>query len=227
MQSGEFITETWFMALLISMVSVMVFLFGAMFLVRRRQLLSKKTMTPSRSNGGVLTTPMASKHEAPLWLEKESLPDYTSFVPDYSKLTPNDYHRKECSSNGIGITSQCNGFLHHGSVNLHSNPLHQGEFSRPDKLEYSSEKCFPISGRSYKDYSNMQVQDYASPNVGSDSNRTSQIADYAEVDANLCNKDSGSTSPAPYATTTLVAGSKRMVTFFLDISIQISKKLKI
>ncbi|KAJ8911147.1 hypothetical protein NQ315_008332 [Exocentrus adspersus] len=208
MQSGDFITETWFMALLISMVSVMILLFGAMFLVRRRQLLSKKTMTPSRSNGGVLTTPMSSKHEAPLWLEKDNLPDYTSTLPEYSKLTPNEYHRKDCTSNGL--TSQCNGLLYHGSMNLHSNPLHQNEFSRSDKLEYSSEKCYPINARGYKDYSNMQIQDYASPNLGPDSSRTSQIADYAEVDASLCNKGSGSTSPAPYATTTLVSGNKRM-----------------
>ncbi|KAJ8939803.1 hypothetical protein NQ314_010977 [Rhamnusium bicolor] len=208
MQSGDFITETWFMALLISMVSVMVLLFGAMFLVRKRQMLSKKTMTPSRSNGGVLTTPMASKQEAPLWLEKETLPDYSSTLPEYSKLTPQEYNRKEYNINGVG--PQCNGLLHHGSVNLHSNPLHQNEFSRPDKLEYSSEKCYPISRRNYKDYSNMQVQEYASPNLGPDSNRMSQIADYAEVDTNMCKQGTGSTSPAPYATTTLVAG-KRMV----------------
>ncbi|KAJ8973843.1 hypothetical protein NQ317_016397, partial [Molorchus minor] len=204
---GDFITETWFMALLISMVSVMVFLFGAMFFVRRRQMLSRKTMTPSRSNGGVLTTPMASKHETPLWLEKENLPDYSSALPEYSKLTSQEYSRKEYI-NGFG--SQCNGLLHHGSVNLRSNPLHKSEFSRPDKLEYSSEKCYPVNG-SYKDYSSMQVQEYASPNIGLESNKMSQMADYAEVDTNVCKFDSGSTSPAPYATTTLVAGTKRMI----------------
>ncbi|EFA09265.2 robo3 [Tribolium castaneum] len=148
MQSGDFITETWFMALLISMVSVMVLLFGAMLLVRRRQMLTKKTLTPSRSNGAVLTTPLASKTETPLWLDKDALPDYSNSLPEYSKLTP--------------------------EVNLHLNP-------RPDHLDCSKY---------------MQVEkEYASPN----------LADYAEVEASQV------TSPAPYATTTLVTGGRRMV----------------
>jgi hypothetical protein len=40
---GDFLTETWFIALLGSMVAVMVLLFAAMLLVRRRQLLNKKS----------------------------------------------------------------------------------------------------------------------------------------------------------------------------------------
>lgn len=210
MQSGDFITETWFMALLISMVSVMIILFGAMFFVRRRQLLAKKSMTPSRSNGAVLTTPLDAKHEAPLWLDKDTLPDYSSTLPEYSRLTSEEYKRKGFAMNGS--VPQSNGVHYHGSVNLHSNPLHQGEFTRPDNLEYSSEKCFPISGRKYEDFSNMQVQEYASPNL--DTNKISQVADYAEVNANVGDvgrSNGGSTSPAPYATTTLVAGGKRMV----------------
>lgn len=158
-QAGDFITETWFMALLISMVSVMVLLFGAMFLVRRRQLLSKKTMTPSRSNGGVLTTPIASKHEVPLWMDKDALPDYSATLPEYSKL------QQELGGAG---------------VNLHTNPIQQ----RPNHLEYKY----------------MQVQEYASPN----SARGSQIADYAEVEV----PNVEATSPAPYATTTLVTGRR-------------------
>lgn len=43
---NDFLTETWFMALLGSMVAVMLLLFGAMLLVRRRQLLTKKTTLP-------------------------------------------------------------------------------------------------------------------------------------------------------------------------------------
>lgn len=98
---GDFITETWFMALLISMVTVMVLLFAAMLLVRRRHMLAKKTMTTSRSNGGVLSTPLALKHEAPLWLDKDTLPDYhSSTLPDYSKL------------NGQGYYSSLNGHVH-------------------------------------------------------------------------------------------------------------------
>jgi hypothetical protein len=40
---SDFLTETWFIALLGSMVAVMVLLFAAMLLVRRRQLLTKKS----------------------------------------------------------------------------------------------------------------------------------------------------------------------------------------
>lgn len=174
----------------------MVLLFVAMLLVRRRQMLSKKTMTPSRSNGGVLTTPISSRHDAPpLWLEKDTLPDYSATLPEYSKLTPSEY------SNGCIP----NGQLLHNNINLHPNPLHQKEYSRPDKLDYDKS----YSNRKYnKDYGSMQVQEYASPNL--ESNRTSQIADYAEVDANLANQDSGAISPAPYATTTLVTGNRRI-----------------
>lgn len=107
MQSGDFITETWFMALLISMVSVMILLFGAMIFVRRRQLLSKKSLTPSRSNGAVLTTPLDVKHEAPLWLDKENLPDYSSTtLPEYSKLNPGVQKRKEYVYNG-SVSNGC------------------------------------------------------------------------------------------------------------------------
>lgn len=192
------------MALLISMVSVMVVLFGAMLLVRRRQMLSKKTLTPSRSNGGVLTTPLASKHETPLWLDKDTLPDYASTLPEYSKLTPQEY----TSQNGVCS----NGLVHHGSVNMHSNPLHQKNEcnNRPDRLEYSSEKNYPMSGHKYKDYDNMQIQEYASPNLDPDSNRASQIADYAEVDATMGLQSNGAVSPAPYATTTLVTSGRRI-----------------
>ncbi|KAK9503659.1 hypothetical protein O3M35_010174 [Rhynocoris fuscipes] len=85
---NDFLTETWFMALLGSMVAVMLLLFGAMLLVRRRQLLTKKTTLPgnSRSNGGILATPLSLKaavglphpmstalvphpHDSTLWIE--------------------------------------------------------------------------------------------------------------------------------------------------------------
>ncbi|CAH0564810.1 unnamed protein product [Brassicogethes aeneus] len=197
MQSSDFITETWFMALLISMVSVMVVLFGAMLFVRRRQMLSKKTMTPSRSNGRVLSTPLASKHEAPLWLDKETLPEYATTLPEYSKLNPHEY--RDYINNGSPANN---------SVNLHNNPMHPNEYSRPNDLEYTSEKSFPM--RKYKDYPGIQVQEYASPNLGSDSNRNSQNAEYAEVDSTLIQQDSsGACSPAPYATTTLVTGGRK------------------
>lgn len=206
MQTGDFITETWFMALLISMILVMVLLFGAMFFVRRRQLLSKKTMTPSRSNGGVLSTPLASKQEAPLWLDKD-IPDYTSTFPEYSKLTQNrEYSSSQRKEYSNGSLPQGN-----SNINLHTNPLHYKEqysVARPDNLEYGSESGYPV--RKFNDYNLMQVQEYASPNLGND--RGSQIADYAEVDATLAsNHEKGNISPAPYATTTLVTGSRRLI----------------
>ncbi|XP_050311425.1 roundabout homolog 2-like [Anthonomus grandis grandis] len=201
MQPDNFVTETWFMALLISMILVMVILFGAMFFVRRRQLLSKKTMTPSRSNGGVLSTPLATKQETPLWLDKD-VPDYATTFPEYSKLNPEYPGRNPEYSNGSLPTQN-------GNINLHTNPLH-AQYNRPDKLEYGSESGYPI-GRKYNDYNLLQVQEYASPNVGNE--RGSQMADYAEVDANIgsVKAGSGSTSPAPYATTTLVTGSRRVL----------------
>lgn len=104
MRPGDFITETWFMALLISMVTVMVLLFAAMLLVRRRQMLAKKTMTASRSNGAVLTTPLGMKQDVPLWLDKDTLPDYTtSTLPEYSKLNGHqEYSRVDYNSlNGM------------------------------------------------------------------------------------------------------------------------------
>ncbi|RZF42615.1 hypothetical protein LSTR_LSTR001410 [Laodelphax striatellus] len=59
---SEFLTETWFMALLGSMVAVMVLLFASMLIVRRHQLLNKKSTLPdSRSNGGILATPLSLK----------------------------------------------------------------------------------------------------------------------------------------------------------------------
>lgn len=204
---GDFITETWFVALLISMVSVMVLLFGAMFFVRRRQLLSKKTMTPSRSNGAVLTTPLALKHEAPLWLDKDPLPDYATTLPEYAKLNT-EYN----SLNG----------------QLPGHSSHPKEYSRPDRLEYNrinpdkeyarkdlslegvTKTYVPTNQIGHKDYNNMQVQDYASPNIGPE--ERGQLADYAEVEATagavgVPNQEPS--SPEPYATTTLVTGSRR------------------
>ncbi|XP_017779300.1 PREDICTED: protein sax-3-like, partial [Nicrophorus vespilloides] len=191
MQPGDFITETWFLALLISMVTVMVLLFGAMLLVRRRQMLSKKTIPPSRSNGGVLNTPITGKLDPPLWMDKDNLPDYSSTLPDYTKFTTQqDYNRMEYNSlNGPKLTK--NGI----SINLHTNPLHQEKYARPNQLEYSTEPNGSVSYKALTDRSNMQVQEYASPNV-------ERVSDYAEV-------NTSATSPAPYATTTLVTGSRR------------------
>ncbi|XP_045476032.1 roundabout homolog 1-like isoform X2 [Harmonia axyridis] len=196
---GDFLTETWFLALLICLITVMLLLFAAMLFVRRRQMLLEKTMTPSRSNGGVLSTPMAHKQDTPLWLDK-NLPEYTSTLPDYSKLNQHTYDAQN------GVVAQCNGAYH--GINLHHNPLHATDYSRPDRLEYKPENGYPLTAQ-FKDFNSMQVQEYASPNV--DSNRTSQNAEYAEVDPNVgAHTSSGTTSPAPYATTTLVTGGRRV-----------------
>lgn len=213
---GDFITETWFVALLISMVLVMILLFGAMFLVRRRQLLSKKTMTPSRSNGAVLATPLALKHDAPLWLDKDPLPEYASTLPEYAKLNSQDYAR---------INSEYNSLNGQKDYPSHSHP--PKEYSRPDRLDYNrinpdkeyARKDLSIDGvpktyvpgsQMHKDYNNLQVQDYASPNIGQDGER-GQLADYAEVEATAMAQtlNQEPTSPEPYATTTLVTGSRR------------------
>jgi len=45
-RGSYFLTETWFIALLGSMVAVMVLLFAAMLFVRRRQILMKKSTLP-------------------------------------------------------------------------------------------------------------------------------------------------------------------------------------
>lgn len=60
--SADFLTETWFIALLGSMVAVMVLLFAAMLYVRRRHMMTKKSLSNTpRSNGAVLNTPLSLK----------------------------------------------------------------------------------------------------------------------------------------------------------------------
>ncbi|KRT83579.1 Immunoglobulin, partial [Oryctes borbonicus] len=231
MQEIEFITETWFMALLISMVSVMILLFVAMLLVRRRQMLSKKTIPASRSNGGVLSTPtVGSKHDPPLWLDKESIPEFASTLPDYGKLPSQDYNGLEYNNGSLNCQKeypvhQANGILKQNNINLHTNPLHRKEYARPDRLDYNasdnktnysvnlSGMCndFEPNGRKLKDYRNMQIlQDYASPNLDHPHRVPSQLADYAEVDQTAMVLNNGAISPAPYATTTLVTGTRRI-----------------
>nr|CAI5851624.1 unnamed protein product [Callosobruchus analis] len=204
--SGDFITETWFMALLVSMVSVMVLLFVAMVLVRRRQLANGKKVLTSRTNGHVLKGDCSTPQPPPLWLDKSTVPEYTitatdrgTPLPDYSKACAGMRRNSKCLTNGSVPE-------YHGSINLQTNPLYK-EFSRPDSLHYSSEKYYPIT-RKYKDYSCLQVQEYASPNLQPEKT----IADYAEVNTsgNHTRKNGGNTSPAPYATTTLVSGTKKM-----------------
>ncbi|XP_039293123.1 roundabout homolog 2 isoform X2 [Nilaparvata lugens] len=106
---SEFLTETWFMALLGSMVAVMVLLFASMLIVRRHQLLNKKSTLPdSRSNGGILATPLSLKAavslthplscapptDSSLWIEphrshhseKTSTNQLLGSMPDYAEV---------------------------------------------------------------------------------------------------------------------------------------------
>ncbi|VEN62788.1 unnamed protein product, partial [Callosobruchus maculatus] len=203
--SGDFITETWFMALLVSMVSVMVFLFVAMMLVRRRQLANgKKSLTP-RTNGHIVKGDSAPSQPPPLWLDKSAVPEYSA---NGDRNTPLPDYARACAGIRRDSKALANGSIpeYHGSINLQANPLHP-EFSRPESLHYSSEKYYPIMGK-YKDYSCMQVQEYASPNL-----HPEKSDDYAEVNTSGNNggDNGGKTSPAPYATTTLVAGAKKML----------------
>jgi hypothetical protein len=71
---GDFLTETWFIALLGSMVAVMVLLFAAMLLVRRRQLLTKKS-TLSNIRGKMLQLDNCDLHIA--------LPITVTFILQY------------------------------------------------------------------------------------------------------------------------------------------------
>ncbi|CAH1998252.1 unnamed protein product [Acanthoscelides obtectus] len=202
--SGDFITETWFMALLVSMVSVMVLLFAAMMLVRRRQLANGKKSLTSRTNGHVLKGDCPVSQPPPLWLDKSTVPEYTVTATD--RDTPLPDYAKACAGIRNHSKGLSNGSVpeYHGSINLQTNPLYK-EFSRPDSLHYSSEKYYPIT-RKYKDYSCLQVQEYASPNIQPEKT----IGDYAEVNNSGIHgrANGGNTSPAPYATTTLVSGKK-------------------
>ncbi|XP_054281738.1 protein sax-3-like [Macrosteles quadrilineatus] len=88
--SSEFVTETWFVALLGSLLTVMLLMFAAMLIVRRRQLLAKKTNLPDcHSNAGVLATPVNLKSgtqtEASLWIEPKTL-GQSRTTPDYAEV---------------------------------------------------------------------------------------------------------------------------------------------
>jgi ribosomal protein S24E len=80
---GDFLTETWFIALLGSMVAVMVLLFAAMLLVRRRQLLNKKSAL-SNING-------KQKNDIKIWYHRSVAGKRKSFFrfkiyPSYTDL---------------------------------------------------------------------------------------------------------------------------------------------
>uniref|UniRef100_A0A1B6K3M3 Fibronectin type-III domain-containing protein n=1 Tax=Homalodisca liturata TaxID=320908 RepID=A0A1B6K3M3_9HEMI len=95
--SSEFVTETWFVALLGSLLTVMLLMFAAMLIVRRRQLLAKKSNLPGCQNGGGVTPtpvslktslnlpPLATQSEASLWIEPKTLAQPHT-TPDYAEV---------------------------------------------------------------------------------------------------------------------------------------------
>uniref|UniRef100_A0A8D8UA12 Roundabout homolog 1 n=1 Tax=Cacopsylla melanoneura TaxID=428564 RepID=A0A8D8UA12_9HEMI len=103
---GAWLSAPWFIALLTSMVAVMCLLFLAMFLVRRRTLHAKKSSLDSRSNGGILVTPISLKaavglphpitqggltsgsNEPGLWIESTHTPSSVKWTGDGGCLLP-------------------------------------------------------------------------------------------------------------------------------------------
>lgn len=220
----DFIAETWFMALLISMVTVMVVLFVAMLLMRRQQLIAKKSLPVSRSNGGVLVTPLSLKHDPPLWMGKDALPEYSTTLPEYSKLnvhgngTQFSYINgpKECSAQHNLL--HCNSEKQYDIVNIRANPLHQTIYGTSsdvlDKDHTGTLRKLSDLRRSYhkklKDFGSVKSQHYENPNARPNVLHFSQVADYAEVNPNVIHHTNCITSPEPYATTTLVTGPRRV-----------------
>ncbi|XP_068082136.1 roundabout homolog 2-like [Anabrus simplex] len=198
LNGGDFLTETWFIALLGSMVAVMVLLFAAMLLVRRRQLLTKKSTLPglheSRSNGGVLATPLSLK--AAIGLAHPSNATSHSSIPHDSSLWienrpgPNGWRHSEASDRESCTMSESR-LLNNGSIIV------------------------------------TALNDYAETGIAKSSDSSDATPAYAEVEAThaslttfqgrrgyMEDRCSGglpsdnSNSPAPYATTTLVGSSR-------------------
>ncbi|PSN52194.1 hypothetical protein C0J52_06109 [Blattella germanica] len=203
---GDFLTETWFIALLGSMVAVMVLLFAAMLLVRRRQLLTKKstlTNLDSRSNGGVLATPLSLKSATGL-PHPLTTPTPHSSLPHDSSLwienRPNCWRNSENSDKDSRSLSESR-LLHNGS----------------------------IVTATLNDYAETGMLKSGGSESGMNTPGSDAMPAYAEVDQNHsgalttfqglrgCNDDrcggpgssDGSSSPAPYATTTLVGSSRQ------------------
>lgn len=160
MKNSDFFSEPWFFILLTSMILVMVLLFIAMFLVRRKQLNSKKSsFFETRSNGAILGTPVSLKATV-------GLPH-----PISASLLPPLNSRKEDASFWIDGSKSQN---------------YISENSSWRQSEYSEKE-------------------------------TAQLPDYAEVTAARPNgsfstfgeKIEEPSSPAPYATTTLLPPRNR------------------
>ncbi|PNF20482.1 hypothetical protein B7P43_G06268 [Cryptotermes secundus] len=186
------------------MVAVMVLLFAAMLLVRRRQLLTKKStlsnIRDSCSNGGVLATPLSLKAAAglphPLTMPApHSLPQDSSL---WIENRPNCWRNSENSDKDTRSLSESR-LLHNGS----------------------------IVTATLNDYAETGMLKQAGSGSGINTPGSDAMPAYAEVDPNHmaalttfqghrgCDErcggpgsSDGSSSPAPYATTTLVGSSR-------------------
>lgn len=196
MSGSDFLTETWFIALLGSMVAVMVLLFAAMLLVRRRQLLSKKSTLPnlhdSRSNGGVLTTPLSLKaavglphplanashgslpHDSSLWIENRHGPPTSWRHSETSDKETCSMSESRLLNNGSIVTTTLNDYAETGMLKSAASPSSE---TTPAYAEVDA---------SHAALTTFRCDERCSGAMGSE----------------------GSGSPAPYATTTLVGSSR-------------------
>lgn len=163
--NSYFLTETWFIALLGSMVAVMVLLFAAMLFVRRRQIIMKKsTLHESRSNGGVLATPLSLKAAVGLPHPLANHPnDSTLWIENRPTWRITDAGDKESEARLLRQYVQA-----------------------ADKLE------------NMPDYAEVDANHALTTFQGSDERSSSMC----------CSSEEGSSSPAPYATTTIATGSR-------------------
>ncbi|KAK6638440.1 hypothetical protein RUM44_008869 [Polyplax serrata] len=186
---NDFLTETWFIALLGSMVAVMVLLFAAMLLVRRRQLELKKSTFPglheSRSNGAVLATPLSLKA-------------------------------------AVGLPHPLANHLNHTNNESTLWIESRGNWRQATNEKESEVRLLQVLGGKI-------LPEYA--DTEGICEKPENIPDYAEVDTTHtlttfqcgreggdeksnsvgCSSEEGSVSPAPYATTTLITGSRNHV----------------
>ncbi|XP_049771254.1 protein sax-3-like [Schistocerca cancellata] len=182
---NDFLTETWFIALLGSMVAVMALLFASMFLVRRRQLMAKKTtLHDSRPNTNVLPAPLnlkaavgltPSSHDSSLWIENRPTPSCwrsseTRTITTGGSVTPT---MKECIDNGMLEPTPA-----YAETGIRSTPSYEAGDTQAE---------------------NEHMPAYAEVDAAHTTLSTFQ------------GYRNGDESPAPYATTTLVGSSRHNI----------------
>ncbi|XP_037958972.1 protein sax-3 [Teleopsis dalmanni] len=123
--ADDFLTQTWFIVLLGSIIAIIVFLFGALVLFKRYQFIKQTSLGSLHGNhaiGSVRKFPTLPLNANGVWIDptggvwrqattcttKEQLPDYAQVtaqqtlpLPDYERLTPlnmPDYAEVACST---------------------------------------------------------------------------------------------------------------------------------